>query len=986
MLRIPIGMLLISLCMFAGTGCMQEQSNIYSVAGEPWPESFGNHRAVLDIQNDAEAVSIDIPWRRHDPYPQKRMLLLVSAESGDTIPNIQRIRVDGEKCELRVGPVKAGVYYFYYLPFEVQEGYGNYNKDYLPVESAPDPLWLEKIGQEDLSAAMLQSFEARTELDIFYPMEVVPFESEMQTFLEAHPDTFLYFTEDRSNPVRMWDKIPHKWILNPELNHFSGSALRKEYFVFQLALFTSKAEMEDLQLSFTSLHGPGGSVLDSSRFTCFNTGGTDIYGNLFVKEVDVRQDRVQALWIGVDIPEDSKPGSYYGSILVGPAAGKKQEVSVELKIGRKLLADRGDSEPWRHSRLRWLNSKAGLDSEPVAPYTPIRQTGEFDFQLYGKNIRTGNKGLPESIRVSENELLNGPIKFQVIHKNQEVLFSDSQLHSLVNMGGILNSSWTNLSEQVELLGEGSLESDGYLRYNFTLKALQDIKLKDVRLEIPFRKEIAQYMMGMGLPGTSVPEQHRSTWEGPEDSFWVGNTHGGIWVELRGSSYHGPLLNLYHPAPPESWDNKGLGGFSILQGEEYVMASVYTGEQELEAGDELEFEFAMLITPVKPVNTASQFLDRYYHNSEQPDPGPEDLEAGVRIVNLHHANRFNPYINYPFKAVDEMKPFVERNQAKGLKVKIYYTIRELSNHLPEIWALRSLQGEIFAFGPGGGYPWLREHLMVAYRQQWYDHSDDTRVDASILTAPGDSRWINYYIEGLGWLIRNVGIDGLYLDDVTFDRHIMKRIRKVMNSEKPGCLIDLHSNTGFSKGPATQYADFFPYVDKLWFGESFMYDEMPWENWLVEVSGIPFGHMGDMLHGGGNPWLGMVFGMTTRLPWSTEGVTCNPVAIWKIWDDFGIDSARMHGFWEEDAPVKSNHPMVKATAYIHDGRALISLGNFSDDSCELGLEIDWEQLDIDPKKVQLRAPEIENFQEAITIGINDTIEIEPRKGWLLYLESI
>ncbi|MEA3462111.1 MAG: DUF6067 family protein, partial [Bacteroidota bacterium] len=253
MVRIPIGTLLISLCMLAGSGCLQERSILYSVAGEPWPESFGNHRAVLDIQSDAEAVRIDIPWRRHDPDPQKRMLLLVSADTGDTIPNIQRIRVDGEKCELLAGPVKAGSYYFYYLPFEVQEGYGFYNKDYLPAEPAPDPLWLEKAAQEDFPAASLLRFEARTELDNFYPMEVIPFESEMQDFLEVHPDTFLYFTEDRSDPVRMWDKIPHKWILDPKLNHFSGSALRNEYFVFQVALYTSKAALDDLQLSFTSL-------------------------------------------------------------------------------------------------------------------------------------------------------------------------------------------------------------------------------------------------------------------------------------------------------------------------------------------------------------------------------------------------------------------------------------------------------------------------------------------------------------------------------------------------------------------------------------------------------------------------------------------------------------------------------------------------------------------------------------------------------------
>ena len=167
----------------------------------------------------------------------------------------------------------------------------------------------------------------------------------------------------------------------------------------------------------------------------------------------------------------------------------------------------------------------------------------------------------------------------------------------------------------------------------------------------------------------------------------------------------------------------------------------------------------------------------------------------------------------------MKSFVDRYHEKGIKVKIYYTIRELTNYVTEIWALRSLGDEILGNGRGGGYPWLREHFISGYRPQWYQHNDDGTVDASILTATGESRWFNYYIEGLGWLVRNLDIDGLYLDDVSFDRHILKRMRKVMEHEKPGSLIDLHSNTGFSKGPAKQYAEFFPYVDKIWFGESF-----------------------------------------------------------------------------------------------------------------------------------------------------------------------
>ncbi len=844
---------------------------------------------------------------------------------------------------------------------------------------------MEAIKQEDVSDAELRGFESRTALDNFYPMEIIPFSSEKKSFLEEHPDPFLLFTEDRQYPIRMWNELPLRWLENPKLNHFEGSALRNEYYVFQVGLYANGTELKNIEVTFSGMKGPGEFRLEAEQFTCFNTEGIDTYGKPFKKELEVWEDRVQALWMGVDIPEDIRPGRYQGTILIGPANGSKQEVSVELKIGRKVLADRGDSEPWRHSRLRWLNSRAGLSEKALAPYTAIEQKNDSIYKISGKQITFSKRGLPQSILAGKTEILKSPISFRILDRQGEILFDLTEFQSPYKRDGILRSQWKQEADKIRLSGEGTLESDGYLRYTFSLEAKKDIEVEDISLVLPFRKEVAAYMMGMGLPGCAVPERHRAKWGGPEDAFWIGNTRGGIWVELRGSSYHGPLLNLYNPEAPESWNNHGLGGFSIECSEDEVLASVNSGKQVLKAGEVRVFEFALLLTPVKAINTSSQFLDRYYHNSDQPDPEPGDLDAGIKIVNLHHANAFNPFINYPFLAVDVMKPFVKRNQDKGMKVKIYYTIRELSNHIPELWALRSLQDEIFDYGPGGGYPWLREHLVGAYRAQWYDHSDNTRVDASLLTAPGDSRWINYYIEGLAWLIQNVGIDGLYMDDVAFDRHILKRIRNVMDEEKPGCIIDLHSNTGFSKGPATQYAEYFPYVDKLWFGESFMYDEMSPENWLVEVSGIPFGLMGDMLHGGGNPWLGMVFGMTARLPWSTDGVICNPVAIWEIWDDFNIARARMSGFWDLDPVVKTNHPQVKATAYIHNNRVLISIGNFSDSPCELSLQIDWDQLDFGMENVIITAPAIDKFQEAMEAGVDDLLEVAPRKGLLLYLES-
>jgi hypothetical protein len=255
-----------------------------------------------------------------------------------------------------------------------------------------------------------------------------------------------------------------------------------------------------------------------------------------------------------------------------------------------------------------------------------------------------------------------------------------------------------------------------------------------------------------------------------------------------------------------------------------------------------------------------------------------------VINVHHATPINPFINYPFLRPVEMKAYADSVHAARMRLKIYYTVRELTNHAPEFWMLRSLGHEVFAAGPGGGHSWLQEHVGDDYIPGWVVPE---MHDIALVTS-GISRWHNFYIEGLQWLVDHEGIDGLYLDDVAFDRTTMQRVRRVLASRgTPGERIDLHSanqynpNDGFASS-ANLYLEHFPYIDRLWFGEYFDYGS-PSDYWLVEISGIPFGLMGEMLEGGGNPWRGMVFGMTNRLPW-TGG---DPRELWKAWDAFGID---------------------------------------------------------------------------------------------------
>ena len=45
---------------------------------------------------------------------------------------------------------------------------------------------------------------------------------------------------------------------------------------------------------------------------------------------------------------------------------------------------------------------------------------------------------------------------------------------------------------------------------------------------------------------------------------------------------------------------------------------------------------------------------------------EDVQAGVKIINVHHANEFNPYINYPFLTNEKLKAMVKEWHGKGVR--------------------------------------------------------------------------------------------------------------------------------------------------------------------------------------------------------------------------------------------------------------------------------------------------------------------------------
>jgi len=980
-------------------------------------DELGNHRAVVRVDAASDAVSVRIPWRRRDTAPEKKAVILVEAKTGARVKNVVTVEINREYGDLVFQPAAGpGDYYAYYMPYRL-EGSRNYpNAAYLPPERTAEPDWLARhslagsggakgaaseaggrlaVVSGKFPKAAVTEFQSIDGFNSFDPMEVIATAEETQSLLARYPSApYLLFPEDRAFSIRMADDLPLRWILNGPRSEFRGEAARGEYFAFQVGLYACRAEIADVAVVFGDLRNEnGGPGLPAEALNCLNTGGIDWDGRRLKKTVAVGKGRIQPLWCGIQVPPDAPPGTYEGTIRIQPKNLPEERLTFVLKVGDGVLADGGDGDPFRLSRLRWLDSILAADDEVVAPFTPLMTEGATVGCL-GRTVTLAPSGFPKQIRSyfspdvtrilgAGRDLLTAPIDLVVDAAGKSVVWADAGPRFVKKAAGAAAWETTRRAGPLTASVSAAMEMDGYALFKVRLSAAERVEVREIYLEVPFAADVAKYMMGLGRKGGLRPAEFHWTWDQKknQDALWIGDVNAGLQVGWRAENYSRPLnTNFYLSKPlnlPPSWWNEGRGSVSVRQEGSCVLLKASGGSRTLEPGSDLSFDFTLLLTPFKTIDTKGHWATRFFHAFKPVD---EVAASGANTINIHHANDINPYINYPFLRPKEMKAYIDEAHARGFKVKIYDTIRELSNRAPELFALRSLGTEIFSPGPGRGYSWLQEHLEGNYIAAWFVPQ---LKDAAVINS-GMSRWHNYYIEGLAWVAKNAGIDGLYLDDVAFDRTTMKRVRKVLDRNRPGALIDLHSanqynpRDGFASS-ANLYLEHFPYLDRLWFGEYFDYAGSPSDYWLVEISGIPFGLMGEMLQDGGNPWRGMIYGMTNRLPWSGR----NPADIWKVWDAFGIGESRMIGYWVPGNPVRTDRRDVLATAYVRKDGALVSLASWAEAPVMVRLVVDWKALGLDPKTVRLTAPPIPGVQFETSFAPSDPIPLEPGKGWLLVL---
>ena len=954
------------------------------------PAAVKNMRGVLKLHarrvRVRRAVWAHIPWRRRDPSPETKAIRVFDAKTGKRVKNTVVLKVKQEYGDIVFEPPTVpGDYEIYYLPYVTYLSapcYYSLTDPYTSPHQEPDPNWVASVSYmlgdrgprrgrdgditkgnwQRLPRAELVEIQAKTEFDRFDPMEVAATREEIAGLLEQPPARdYLVFPEDRKHPVRMFETLPLRWIKSGPKPEFRGQAQPDEYYCYQLAVYAARQGFESLEVAFSDLRSDrGAAAVPAKAMTCFNLTGVDWLGSPTAPQVSLGRGRVRPLWIGVPIPKTGA-GVYAGSVTVSPDGLEPQTIAVRIDVSGETIAHHGDDEPWRHSRLRWLNSTLGLDDDwLVPPYTPLTLNGSRIGYL-DREVDFGPLGLPAQVTSRGNAILHAPMRLSAKAAGARIVWKPTgQPETKLHKKGKIVREFRAQGAGITLTNTVTMEFDGCVLFDLALEADRDVALADVGLDVPYTRATATYIAGADAPGGYRPASRTWTFDAygrSNSKVWLGSVNAGMQLKAT----------------------RGRG--TLEEAGDAVLVRTREDNVALTKGERWHSQFRLLITPFKPIG-------RDHWRTRLGSPLTDKHPAKATIVHIHHANRANPWINYPFLYVDKLQDLQRRIEAQGgLGVQLYYTVRELTTRAVELWALRSLGSEVLNSADrcyragaqmpvGNGYPWLREHLVTGYTKAWR-----TRAAYDIDAAVGMrylSRWHNYYLEGLDWLLRNKCFYSLYLDGIGYDREVMKRVARIMSRHNPNYRMEHHQCTSGRDSVINRELEHIPFVTELWYGESFNYNRSP-DYWLVDVSGIPFGVTGELLDNTGtiNLWRAMLYGITGRVN--------GKHAVWKFWDDFGIAQADWLGYWDAKCPVRTCRKDVLATVYRKPGQSFIAIATWSQKPEQIKLKIDWKALGLDPATARLHAPAIEGMQEERSFAPNETIPVKAGGGWFLIAEK-
>ncbi len=307
--------------------------------------------------------------------------------------------------------------------------------------------------------------------------------------------------------------------------------------------------------------------------------------------------------------------------------------------------------------------------------------------------------------------------------------------------------------------------------------------------------------------------------------------------------------------------------------------------------------------------------------------------------------------------DQLHALVKACHEHGIKLLLYFGY-ELSDAAPE-WDL------------------YRDEVLVKPRRGGYQRKD---FPQTAYICCYRSPWKEYVLHSIARMMDEYDIDGVYLDGTTEpfgceneshgcgyvgadgERHrtypifavrdLMRRMRQIIKSRKPDGLISAHMSASVTMPTLA-------FVDDYWDGEQLDVKQrgfrLAFDAFRAEFMGRNYGVPAEFLSYEARPFtfeeaLGIALVHDVLVRPTTRGNKLETMSkVWRIWDEFGVNSARWIPYWQEGGPVTSEAPEVLISTYVKPRAALSVVTNSGESNERISVKIDAEKLGLESEQL-------------------------------------
>lgn len=267
--------------------------------------------------------------------------------------------------------------------------------------------------------------------------------------------------------------------------------------------------------------------------------------------------------------------------------------------------------------LAFLSFSASAQQKPISIINKV-------ISIYGRELEINADGFPKQIKsyydwefnkfgFKPTNLLYEPIHFHYFTspKTQERLVI-STFDIISNTTDSVVWDATSSSDNISQYVRAKMSEDGFVDLRVRIKALKALVFSTINFHIPFEKNAAKYVVGLGNHGYLRPDTVKWSWKLADKispTVLIGNDNAALYINIDQSKKSETL------SAKNGWRNDDKGKMQVNIKGSSMLTEFSTGVVSLKAGDELTFNFNLLVTPIDRKDGRRDLQKRFnkYHS-------------------------------------------------------------------------------------------------------------------------------------------------------------------------------------------------------------------------------------------------------------------------------------------------------------------------------------------------------------------------------------